>query len=711
MSTQFYCRNCKAKWTQEKAGSCPKCSGTRLTMFSHESGRWVDFPVIGNSTSFTSDSNSAKTDSAPVSGIEESIYACQTCAFHWRSAEAEPCPRCGNCDLTQYLSAGNRSIHAQAKSREKVTSSPFAQESPNDPVTMLHVSDMHVGKRDHKADASDLNQSRKQFLLSLARLGARSLPVSWSTHLLIYPYLLFERGDDLSLSVYDESYVKLTHDIKSRIERRIREVRADFTGIDERFGPNLLYLIFKNQTMTLDQAVTSYLRSIATDHLDIAPQSELESARAHVNDEIYRWLRRNAIPFSLRPPITIPSTKLTTLLQPFKGLPDFHLGNDIPSQKLANATNATVIPDDEVITALIDCTFFGSASDCVLFGSRAIYFNNGGISNFLPYSEFPDVVFQPQSDSEIVYDHGKVSLDGCSFSAYRLTEAFGIIKQETIRLETSGDAKAEKGLSTLPGMSELKQMLLEEVIEPLRDPERFKRYKIDIPNGILMYGPPGCGKTFIAQRLASELNYNFYEISPSAVASSYVHGSTSMIKSVFEEAAKNAPALMFVDEFEGMVPARRTLGGEQQFKAEEVNEWLVQIGSCSQRKILFVAATNEPWSIDDAVQRSGRLDKKIYVGPPDCEALGEMLLHHLEGRPFTSAQDVRHFASTIAEQGYSASDLKLLVDEAAKIAMKADQDISSSHLTTAAAERVPPSISHEQEELYLAFKEQRKVGV
>jgi transitional endoplasmic reticulum ATPase len=257
-------------------------------------------------------------------------------------------------------------------------------------------------------------------------------------------------------------------------------------------------------------------------------------------------------------------------------------------------------------------------------------------------------------------------------------------------------------------MHELKRMLLEEVIEPLRNPERFKKYRIEIPNGILMYGPPGCGKTFVAQKLASELGYTFYEVSPSAVGSSYIHGSTLKIKEIFENATKNAPTLMFVDEFEGLVPARHSLGGEQQYKSEEVTEWLVQLGSCAKRRILFVAATNEPWGIDDAIKRSGRLDKKVYIGPPDREAVEEILLHHLDGRPFTSEQDVRDFAATIAGQGYAASDLKLLVDEAAKLAMKADQDISSAHLTTAAVEIVPPSISREREEAYLEFKELRR---
>jgi transitional endoplasmic reticulum ATPase len=399
-------------------------------------------------------------------------------------------------------------------------------------------------------------------------------------------------------------------------------------------------------------------------------------------------------------------------LQPFKNLPDFHLGDEIPAQKLANGLEAAYVPGDETISALTDCTFFGSAKDCVLFGERAIYYNNGSVNNFLPYSEFPDTVFFSKSNSEVSCDNaGFITLDGSSFTSDRLTEVLNLIKREAMKRENSVELKEARGLATLPGMSELKQMLQEEVIDPLRDPERFKKYKIEIPNGILMYGPPGCGKTFIAQRLASELNYNFYEVGPSAVASSYIHGSTNMIKKLFDEAARNAPALMFVDEFEGMVPARRSLGGEQQFKAEEVNEWLVQIGSCAQRRILFVAATNEPWSIDDAVQRSGRLDKKVYVGPPDSEALAEMLLHHLNGRPFGSDEDVRQFATSIAGRGYSASDLKLITDEAAKLAIKSHQDISSIHLTKAAIDKVPPSISREQEDAYLAFKEQRKVGV
>jgi transitional endoplasmic reticulum ATPase len=149
---------------------------------------------------------------------------------------------------------------------------------------------------------------------------------------------------------------------------------------------------------------------------------------------------------------------------------------------------------------------------------------------------------------------------------------------------------------------------------------------------VLLYGPPGCGKTFIARRLAKELNYNFTEVSPAAVASPYIHDTVLKISNMFQDAARNAPALIFVDEFEGLVPARSDLGVGEQYKAEEVNEWLVQLSSCAERRILFVAATNEPWKIDQAVQRTGRLDKKIYVGPPDREAIIEILNHHLAVR-------------------------------------------------------------------------------
>jgi len=548
----------------------------------------------------------------------------------------------------------------------------------------------------------------------MARVSARTLPEQID-FLLLLCFISFERGDNLTIQSSEDYTARLQEqviDFKLRSESRLRELRLGPDDLDEFVVRNLCFLLIRNPRMMLHEAVIEYLYTIQKDSLELAPIEALKSAESAIRAELVRWLRIRAIPFSLKPTIRIPSTTLQSLLQSCRG-GDFYLHPEIPESKLLNAREAVGVPQDETVTGLVDCTFFGSAKDCVLFGTRAIYFKNSKFEGFLPYSEFPDVVFSPQDDAVVC--HGQtnkiaINMSGSAFAASRLLEVLDKIKSEAVRLESSGEVREAKGLTSLPGMKELKQMLQEEVVEPLRDPERFRRYKIEVPNGILMYGPPGCGKTFVAQRLASELNYNFYEISPSVVGSTYIHGSTLKIKELFEEAARNAPALIFVDEFEGLVPARRGLGGEQQFKSEEVNEWLVQLGSCSQRKLLFVAATNEPWGIDDAIQRSGRLDKKVYVGPPDSEALGEMLLHHLADRPISSSQDIQGFAATIAGQGYSASDLKLLADEAAKLAMKAQQNISSAHLT-AAVERVPPSISREQEDFYRAFREQRKVSL
>jgi transitional endoplasmic reticulum ATPase len=161
--------------------------------------------------------------------------------------------------------------------------------------------------------------------------------------------------------------------------------------------------------------------------------------------------------------------------------------------------------------------------------------------------------------------------------------------------------------------------------------------------------------------------------------------------------------MIFVDEFEGLVPARRYLSGDGQYKAEEVNEWLTQIGTCSDRNILFVAATNEPWKIDEAIRRTGRLDKKIYVGPPDRDAIKEIIVFHCATRPLESDDVAEQGAALIDGQGYSASDLKALVDESAKLAMKDRNSIGVRHFEKAAAERVRPSISAETEALFLEF--------
>jgi transitional endoplasmic reticulum ATPase len=258
------------------------------------------------------------------------------------------------------------------------------------------------------------------------------------------------------------------------------------------------------------------------------------------------------------------------------------------------------------------------------------------------------------------------------------------------------------GLARVAGMHRLKALLEAEVIAPLRDPEPFKRYGLTVPNGILLYGPPGCGKTYIARQLAEELGHYFVEIIPSELASPYIHQSVVRIRELFDEAAANAPSVIFIDEFEAMTPSRSELGAHQQHKAEEVNEFLAHLNSCADKRIFVIAATNQPDKIDPAVRRTGRLDKLIYVGPPDEEARIDMLALHLKGRPQDSRLELKPLARALA--GYSASDLKFLVDEAARNAFAHKTEICEDDFS-AGMSKIRPSVPAELEDEYRSIEE------
>jgi transitional endoplasmic reticulum ATPase len=257
-----------------------------------------------------------------------------------------------------------------------------------------------------------------------------------------------------------------------------------------------------------------------------------------------------------------------------------------------------------------------------------------------------------------------------------------------------------RGLSKVAGMRQLKALLWRNVIRPLRNPAPFQRYRLTIPNGILLYGPPGCGKTYIARQLAEELGFKFFEVIPSEVGSPYIHDTTLRIRDIFKRAADQAPSVLFVDEFEALVPSRADLGGHQQYKSEEVNEFLAHLSGCAEKQILVMAATNEPQKIDIAILRTGRLDIHAYVGPPDAEARAEMLSLHLGGRPAEPDIDITAIATGL--DGYSASDIKFLVDEAAREALEHGVPISTT-LIDEAKRRVPASVTKDEQERFQSF--------
>jgi len=258
-----------------------------------------------------------------------------------------------------------------------------------------------------------------------------------------------------------------------------------------------------------------------------------------------------------------------------------------------------------------------------------------------------------------------------------------------------------RGFDCVAGMKELKSLLINDVIEPLLNPEKFKKFKLSIPNGILLYGPPGCGKTFIVKKLSEEIGYNFIELNPSSVATSYVHGAVGNIAKVFEMAKLQAPSIVFIDEIEGLLPKREELGSHADTKKEEINEFLLQLNNAGVNKTLVVGATNRPQMIDSAILRAGRMDKRIFVPPPDFEARKEMFRICLSGRPYDKEIDFEKLAEMT--DNYVSSDIELIVTEAARMAVIRDKNLIDEKMMIEAVQKCTPSISLEEIAFYDQF--------
>jgi transitional endoplasmic reticulum ATPase len=234
------------------------------------------------------------------------------------------------------------------------------------------------------------------------------------------------------------------------------------------------------------------------------------------------------------------------------------------------------------------------------------------------------------------------------------------------------DVTQNIGFESISGMQDLKTLLYNEVILPLREPEKFKKYKLSIPNGILFFGPPWCGKTFISRKLAEEVWYNFYEIKHSDIASPFIHGSTGKIGEVFAIAKANKPSIVFLDEISGLVPKRDELSGSQQYKEEEVNELLMQLSDAGKNQILVIGATNYPDRIDSAIMRSGRMDKRIFIWPPDFDARKELFRLYLSERPTKNIDYAELARLTLF---YVTADIEGLCDNFARKALALGWDI------------------------------------
>ena len=226
------------------------------------------------------------------------------------------------------------------------------------------------------------------------------------------------------------------------------------------------------------------------------------------------------------------------------------------------------------------------------------------------------------------------------------------------------------GFKDVAGMEDLKEKLRIDIIKVLKDPERAKQFGITIPNGILLYGPPGCGKTFFAEKLAEEIGCNFMYVKCSDVASPYIHGGQEKIAAVFKEARENAPTLLFLDEVEAMITDRSKHNNVSE--SGEVNEFLAQLNNCGQDGVTVIGATNKPDVIDEAALRSGRLALHYYVPQPSFKARKQLFEINLRNRAVDLGINYDKLATMT--ENYSCSDITEIVNNAGRIAFGSDND-------------------------------------
>ena len=256
-----------------------------------------------------------------------------------------------------------------------------------------------------------------------------------------------------------------------------------------------------------------------------------------------------------------------------------------------------------------------------------------------------------------------------------------------------------KGFDAIAGMKELKAQLQLDVIDALHKPEEYAKYGVTIPNGMLLYGPPGCGKTFFAKHFAEEVGFNFMLATPSTLKSRFINATQENIAKMFEEAEKNAPTIIFIDEINELLPNRDSDAHEMAKSA--VNEMLAQMDRTGEKGIFIIGATNYPDMIDPAILRAGRLDKKFYLPPPDFEARKAMFEMYLKNRPTDFGMDY-DILSTLTIN-YVSSDIEFLVNEASRLALKEKSRITMSILEKT-INNVKPSVSLQELNKYELIK-------
>lgn len=271
-----------------------------------------------------------------------------------------------------------------------------------------------------------------------------------------------------------------------------------------------------------------------------------------------------------------------------------------------------------------------------------------------------------------------------------------ISNDDTADVEVARSLRAPREKVTfrdVGGLEDVKKQVEQRIILPFQKPTIFQRFKRRVGGGILLYGPPGCGKTLLARATAGECSATFLEVAISDILDMYIGESERKLHAIFEKARASTPAVLFFDELEA-------LAGKRQYSREAhasklVSQFLAEMDGFAQNNggVLVLGATNVPWAIDPAFRRPGRFDRVLFVPPPDRAAREAILQLHLADRPTDGSVDSAALAARTS--GFSGADLAHLIDNATDLAIEAslsggaEVPITQAHVHAALAETRP----------------------